>query len=188
MRKKIFLAALGFLFVAGMTSYAADSVAEDKSGGAYPNDFGPTTIDVSSYTEAMQGAYKIFVAGCAACHTIARPINSQFLELTDDEVAAAKKADPDFGKDDSKILQAEDKVWGRYVHRMMAKPGCPIKGADGKKVWEFLVYDSKIRKMGANRKVWVAQRQKLVDDFKKSNPEIYAKLFGADAAPAPSGK
>ena len=59
--------------------------------GIYPNDFGPTTIDVSHYPPKMKLYYKVFSQKCQACHTIARPINSQFLELTDAEMAAAKK-------------------------------------------------------------------------------------------------
>jgi hypothetical protein len=36
--------------------------------------------------------------------------------------------------------------WSRYIKRMMYKPGSNISAADGKKVYEFLVYDSSIRK------------------------------------------
>jgi hypothetical protein len=36
--------------------------------------------------------------------------------------------------------------WSRYVKRMMRKPGSGIDSADGKKIFEFLVYDSSVRK------------------------------------------
>jgi hypothetical protein len=36
--------------------------------------------------------------------------------------------------------------WSRYVHRMMSKPGSGIDAAVGKKIYEFLVYDSSVRK------------------------------------------
>ena len=66
--------------------------------GIYPNDFGATTIDVSHYPPKMKLYYKVFSQKCQACHTIARPINSQFLELTADEIAAAKKTQPEIFK------------------------------------------------------------------------------------------
>jgi hypothetical protein len=36
--------------------------------------------------------------------------------------------------------------WSRYIKRMMHKPGSGISNADGKSIYEFLVYDSSIRK------------------------------------------
>ena len=36
--------------------------------------------------------------------------------------------------------------WSRYVKRMMHKPGSGISAAEGKKIYEFLVYDSSVRK------------------------------------------
>lgn len=82
-------------------------------------DKGPATIDVSKYPADVQAKYKVFVAKCVKCHTLARPINSDF--VLDDE-------------------------WERYIKRMMRKPGSGIGAADGKAIFEFLTYDSKIRK------------------------------------------
>jgi cytochrome c5 len=82
-------------------------------------DKGPATIDVSKYPADTQAAYKVFVARCSKCHTIARPINCEF--VLDDE-------------------------WERYVKRMMRKPGSDVSPADGKQIFEFLSYDSKLRK------------------------------------------
>ncbi|OGR84977.1 MAG: hypothetical protein A2901_06980 [Elusimicrobia bacterium RIFCSPLOWO2_01_FULL_54_10] len=160
--------------------------SEGETGGAssltkvsdlYPNDMGPAEIDVSSYPNELKQNYKVFKFKCAACHTIARPINSQFLELSQDEQKKEKAANPELFKD-KKLAHVEDKIWNRYVKRMMTKPGCPVKGEDGKKIWEFLAYDSKVRKTGANAKSWIAHRKKLLADFKKSNHEAYEKLFG----------
>ena len=67
----------------------------------------------------MQAKYKVFAGKCVKCHTLARPINSEF--VLDDE-------------------------WERYIKRMMRKPGSGITAADGKSIFEFLAYDSKIRK------------------------------------------
>ncbi len=61
-----------------------------KATGFYPNDMGPAEIDVSGYPKEMRQSYKVFAFKCAACHTIARPINSQFLELSEEEIKKAK--------------------------------------------------------------------------------------------------
>ena len=82
-------------------------------------DKGPATIDVSKYPADMQAKYKLFASKCAKCHTLARPINSEF------------------------VLEDE---WERYIKRMMRKPGSGITAADGRSIFEFLAYDSKTRK------------------------------------------
>lgn len=143
--------------------------------GFFPNDLGPAEIDVSGYPKEMRQSYKIFAFKCAACHTIARPINSQFLELTEEEIKKAKADDPALFKDD-KIAKPEPGIWNRYVKRMMSKPGCPV-GKDGKAIWEFLVFDSKARKTGANAKAWREQRSKLLHEFKEHYLDAYKKLF-----------
>ena len=175
------LAALGLVLAAGSIQ-AQDAAkpgapaAADKAGGLYPNDFGPAEIDVSSYPKEHRAAYKVFAFKCAACHTIARPINSQFLELTPEELGKAKKDEPGLFKDD-KIVKPEEGVWKRYVKRMMSKPGCPVKPEDGKQIWEFLVYDSKLRKTGANAHAWHEQREKLLHEFKEHHKDTYKQLF-----------
>ena len=82
-------------------------------------DKGPAKIDVSKYTPEMKTKYKVFAEKCAKCHTIARAINCEF---------------------------ALDDEWERYVKRMMNKGGTLITPAEGKTIFEFLTYDSKIRK------------------------------------------
>ena len=42
--------------------------------------------------------------------------------------------------------QALPDEWSRYIKRMMHKPGSGISAGDGKKIYEFLVYDSSERK------------------------------------------
>ena len=144
--------------------------------GFYPNDTGPAEIDVSGYPKEMRAAYKVFAFKCAACHTIARPINSQFLELTNEEIKKAKVDDPSLFKDD-KIVKPETGIWNRYVKRMLSKPGCPV-GKDGKQIWEFLVFDSRQRKMGANAKAWREHRAHLLHEFKEKYPSAYETVFG----------
>jgi hypothetical protein len=80
---------------------------------------GPATIDVSKYPQGIQDNYDVFSQKCSQCHKLSRPINSDY-------------AAPD--------------EWSRYVKRMMHKPGSGIDAATGKKIYEFLVYDSSVRK------------------------------------------
>jgi hypothetical protein len=94
---------------------------------------GPATIDVSKYPQAIQDNYQVFAEKCSQCHKLSRPINSDY------------------------CLPAE---WERYVKRMMHKPGSGITPAEGKKIFDFLVYDSSIRK-----KAMVQER------FDKATPE-----------------
>lgn len=82
-------------------------------------DRGPDSIDVSGYPEEMRARYEIFARKCSKCHTLARPINSDY---------------------------ALPEEWSRYVKRMMRKPGSEISPAEGKEIYEFLAYDSSVRK------------------------------------------
>ena len=80
---------------------------------------GPATINVSRYPSVIQADYEVFTQKCSQCHKLSRPINSDY------------------------ALPSE---WSRYVHRMMSKPGSGIDASNGKKIYEFLVYDSSVRK------------------------------------------
>src|ERR1039458_7905094 len=94
---------------------------------------GPATINVSKYPQAIQDNYELFSKKCSQCHKLSRPINSDY-------------ALPD--------------EWSRYIKRMMYKPGSNISSGDGKKIYEFLVYDSSIRK-----------KAMLDDKLAKAKPE-----------------
>jgi hypothetical protein len=80
---------------------------------------GPATVDVSKYPQVIQDNYELFSHKCSQCHKLSRPINSDY---------------------------ALPEEWSRYIKRMMYKPGSNISAGDGKKIYEFLVYDSSIRK------------------------------------------
>ena len=80
---------------------------------------GPATIDISKYPDGIKDNYEVFSTKCAQCHKLSRPINSDY-------------ARPD--------------EWSRYIKRMMNKPGSGISSTEGKKIYEFLTYDSSIRK------------------------------------------
>jgi hypothetical protein len=89
-----------------------------QSNVVLPQDKGPDKIDVSAYPAAQQANYKLFGGKCSKCHTIARPLNTM---MTKDE-------------------------WSRYVKRMMHKPNSGISDAQGKQIFEFVVYDQTERK------------------------------------------
>jgi len=115
-----FLIALG-LAAAGATTASAADGSLDAATQARIERFekGPSTIDVSKYPQAIQDRYAIFSQKCSQCHKLSRPINSDY------------------------ALPSE---WSRYIKRMMYKPGSGISRSEGKKIYEFLVYDASVRK------------------------------------------
>jgi len=104
---------------AGAARAADEGLDEATKARIAKAEEGPATIDVSQYPQAIQDDYELFSQKCTQCHKLSRPINSDY------------------------ALPAE---WERYVKRMMHKPGSGINAADGKKIFEFLVYDSSVRK------------------------------------------
>ena len=157
---------------------AADAERQKALANPYPNDFGPGTVDVSKYTPEQQEGYKLMQDRCAKCHTPSRPLNSQFLDLKPEEIAAVKAKNPEIFAN-KQIWQPESGIWQRYIKRMMAKPGCNISTEDGKKIWKFIVEYSKREKTGTNAVAWKSRREKLVADFKVKYPARYKELFEA---------
>ena len=171
----------------------------------YPNDdeeLAPDHLDaetLKSYPENIQEGYYLLrgedktgkqlvrdgkkITNCQTCHTARRPLNSRFVQpeakndpaLREAAVAKLKKEQPDLFTDKT-VWEIDATMWSRYVKRMMGKPGCNISAADGKKIFEFLVYDSVHRKLGANAEKWKAHRHALVEKFKKDHPDRYAIL------------
>jgi mono/diheme cytochrome c family protein len=195
--KRLMISAI--LILSGSVLFAAD--APDTGGATYEaqkatalanpyaNDLGPASIDVSSYPQELQDTYKnIFLVKCQRCHTASRPLNSQFVEPSGPKdqhqakIDQWKKSNPEMFQD-KLVWQIEGwtpshpGAWDRYVHKMMAKPGCNIAPADGKKIWQFLTYDSEKRKTGANAAAWAEHRRKLLADFKAKNPARYRELY-----------
>src|SRR5437588_591168 len=121
MKRSIAVALLALLAVSGLIRAVR---AQDKEEPLDPRilkyDKGPAKIDVSKYSPEMQKRYQVFAKKCSSCHTLARPINSDF---------------------------ALDDEWERYIKRMMRKAGPSLISADdGKQIFEFLAFDSKLRK------------------------------------------
>ena len=102
-----------------MLARAADELDPETKARVERFEKGPATIDISKYPQGLQENYDVFAAKCAQCHKLSRPINSDY------------------------ALPAE---WERYVKRMMHKPGSGIGSGEGKKIFDFLVYDSSVRK------------------------------------------
>src|ERR1035441_2165834 len=93
-------------------------LAAQTSNVVLPQDKGPDKIDVSAYPAPLQEAYTLFDATCSKSHPIARPLN------------------PMMKRDE----------WQRYVSRMMHKPNSGISDAQGRQIFDFIVYDQTERK------------------------------------------
>ncbi len=163
--------------------------APPRSKNPYANDFGPASVDVSSYPQEIQDTYKnIFLVKCQRCHQASRPLNSQFVEPSAPKeqhaavIAKWKAENPEMFQD-KLVWDIEGKtaagpgVWERYVKKMMSKPGCNISPAEGKKIWQFLTYDSEHRKTGVHAAAWAEHRKKLLADFKAKYPDRYRELY-----------
>lgn len=162
---------------------AAELEKEKAQANPYSNDFGPDSLDpetLKTYPAERQEGYKLLKTRCTACHTASRPLNSRFVEPEGKDQPARDKAAAELNKTykDLAVWQIEGGIWNRYVKRMMAKPGCNISKPEGKKIWEFLVYDSK-RKIGDGAEKWSAHRKKLVEELKTKNPARHKELSEA---------
>ena len=113
------LAAAALAILAMGVARAEDPLDAETKARIERFEKGPATIDVSKYPQGIQDNYEIFSQKCTQCHKLSRPVNCDY------------------------VLPDE---WSRYVKRMMRKPGSGIDSADGKKIYEFLVYDSSVRK------------------------------------------
>lgn len=171
------------LLILASVIVAEETPTKDKEAAApYANDLGPANIDVSSYPSPIRKGYQLLLNRCARCHTPARVLNAEFVELGGSEksqkknIQELKNTTPALFAD-SHIVKIAPGIWKRYVKRMMRKPGCNLKPADAKAIWTFLVYDSEHRKLGASESQWRAHRKKLLEDFKNKYPQRYAMLY-----------
>ena len=117
--KKIMIAALALAAIgwAGAAALRAD----DSTGGdkVFEADKGVDKIDVSKYPKDKQDEYAVFAEKCSKCHTLARPINSDY---------------------------ALPEEWTAYVDKMRHKKRSGIDDDAQKAVTDFLIYDSSVRK------------------------------------------
>ncbi len=124
MKKTFFLRTLLFTATALALCWASAARAEDELDAATKAriekfEHGPASIDVSKYPQGIKDNYEVFSQKCTQCHKLSRPVNCDY-------------AMPD--------------EWSRYVKRMMRKPGSGISSSEAKQIFEFLTYDSSIRK------------------------------------------
>ena len=127
-----------FIFVGSRIVRADDSNLDDATKARIAKfEQGPSTIDVSNYPQKIQDIYTdIFSQKCMQCHRLSRPINSDY------------------------ALPSE---WESYVKLMMHKPGSGINNGDARKITDFLIFDSSVRKKA------------LVDDkLSKEAPDVKA--------------
>ncbi|MBI2915718.1 MAG: hypothetical protein HYY07_02535 [Elusimicrobia bacterium] len=121
---------------------ASHKFSSSQVSAHFPYDLGPATVDVSSYPKEIQTNYRIFLAVCSSCHSSARPLNAPY-------------------------LSAED--WKRYVRRMHVKisnKGYFLEPKQEKQIVDFLVYDSKVRKID-QKDQFQAQQSKLDSLFEE---------------------
>jgi hypothetical protein len=134
---------VGLTIAAGATQLARaadDQLDAEAKARIERFEKGPATINVSKYPDGIQEDYQVFQTKCSQCHKLSRPINSDY---------------------------ALPEEWSRYIKRMMHKPGSGISAGDGKKIYDFLVYDSSIRK----KKMLDEKLAKLTPEEKKTAEE-----------------
>lgn len=102
-------------------------------------DLGPETVDISKYPPDVQADYKVFAKKCSKCHGLARPLNAPF---------------------------ATPEEWNNYVNKMMRKPGSGITPKEGKQIFDFLVYDSRVRKL-SDPEAWDKHIEELLATFQE---------------------
>ncbi len=112
----VWITVLGVILLVGIGMIFALR-APQATPKTYPADKGPNFIDVTTYSPKMQESYELFARKCSRCHTVARPINS------------------DFAPDE----------WQKYVHKMMRKPGSGLTPKTAEEIIKFLIYDSEHR-------------------------------------------
>ena len=119
MRNPKVITVVALLCGSALVARAADELDAETKARVERFEKGAATVDVSKYPDGIKDNYQVFSEKCTQCHKLSRPINSDY-------------ALPD--------------EWSRYVKRMMHKPGSGISSDEGKKIYDFLVYDSSLRK------------------------------------------
>ena len=148
----------------------------------YPEDLGPAEIDVSGYPPEHQEAYrKIFLPVFHFFGETARIVNSPFLELNSELEERERQRNPELFSDPM-LLQPSSNVWKKRVEAIRLRPpccgACPVLGLkEARRLWEFLVYDSLVRKAGTNASVWIQHRQGLLRRFRKVYPKRFQELY-----------
>src|ERR1700690_1912535 len=78
---KKWIGTLTLMVLLGQPKGYALTTQEEKA--TRPEDLGPETVDVSSYPQAQQANYQLFLQKCSVCHTPARALNSKIILAED---------------------------------------------------------------------------------------------------------
>jgi cytochrome c5 len=150
MRNSKVITVVALLCGSAFLARAADELDAETKARVERFEKGAATIDVSKYPDGIKDNYQVFSEKCTQCHKLSRPVNCDY------------------------VLPAE---WERYVKRMMHKPGSGINATEGKKIFEFLVYDSSVRKKALfDEKLAkaTAEEKKAAEDKVKEITDKYA--------------
>jgi hypothetical protein len=146
MRTDIAVLGLAIAAAAALIARAADEPLDAETKARVERfEKGPATVDVSKYPDGIKENYEVFSTKCSQCHKLSRPINSDY---------------------------AIPEEWSRYIKRMMRKPGSGISTGDGKKIFDFLAYDSSVRK----KKMLDEKLAKATADEKKAAEDKIKEL------------
>ncbi|MDE2223573.1 MAG: hypothetical protein KGK03_10945 [Candidatus Omnitrophica bacterium] len=146
--KGIFIAVF-VLWGAGMLQAQAKIVDKAQEAAIKKAELGPRTIDVSHYPKKIRYIYNnYFTQECVQCHPLSLPINSDY------------------------ALPVE---WEGYIKRMMYKSGSNISMGDAKKITEFMVYDSSVRK-----KTMMDKKLEKIADFLIYDSSVRKKALVED--------
>jgi hypothetical protein len=86
--------------------------AEPEKAPPDPRDFGPGTIDVSSWPDDQQRRYEVAAVKCAKCHPFARAVNSHY----------------------------SSSQWKKYMKKMLRRPNSAINEEQAQHIFEFLKF------------------------------------------------
>ncbi len=139
------------LFGGGPVRAADDQLDPETKARIERFEKGPATVDVSKYPQPIQDDYEVFSQKCSQCHKLSRPINSDY---------------------------ALPEEWSRYVKRMMNKPGSGIGKSEGKKIYEFLTYDSSVRKKAMVEQKLAKATPEAKADAEAKIKEVHDKYDG----------
>jgi cytochrome c5 len=152
MRINIGVLGLAITASAALIARAADEPLDAETKARVERfEKGPATVDVSKYPDGIKENYEVFSTKCSQCHKLSRPINSDY---------------------------AIPEEWSRYIKRMMRKPGSGISTGDGKKIFDFLAYDSSVRKkkmLDEKLAKATAEEKKVAEDKLKELHDKYDK-------------
>jgi cytochrome c5 len=152
MRTDIAVLGLAIAAAAALIARAADEPLDAETKARVERfEKGPATVDVSKYPDGIKENYEVFSTKCSQCHKLSRPINSDY---------------------------AIPEEWSRYIKRMMRKPGSGISTGDGKKIFDFLAYDSSVRKkkmLDEKLAKATAEEKKVAEDKLKELHDKYDK-------------